>query len=240
MSLLTRIPARGDAEGERTVPWLPVVGALIGATAAGTYAAASLALAPLPSATLAIVAGILVTGALHEDGLADTADAFGARVDRERTLEIMKDPHNGTFGVLALAASVLARIAAVAGMGPLSAAVALPAAHALGRSTSALLMWLLPSAAPDGLGAHYSSRVARRHAGAAVATAVIVAAALMGAWALAAIAVAGVCAAIAGSLALRRIGGITGDVLGAAEQLAEIGILLLGAAVAPGIPWWRG
>jgi adenosylcobinamide-GDP ribazoletransferase len=239
VSLLTRIPARGDADTERTVPWLPVVGALIGAVAAAVYAALRLALAPLPSATVAIVAGIALTGALHEDGLADTADAFGARVERERTLEIMKDPHNGTFGVLALAASVFARIAAVAAMGPAAAAVALPAAHALGRSTSAVLMWMLPSAG-DGLGARYSARVSRRQAAAAAAVGLAITIGSMGAWGLAAAAVAGVGSALAGSLALRKIGGVTGDVLGAAEQLTEIGILLLGASVATGIPWWRG
>lgn len=239
VSLLTRIPARGDADTERTVPWLPIVGALIGAEVAGVYAALGLAVAPLPSATVAIVAGILLTGALHEDGLADTADAFGARVDRERTLEIMKDPHNGTFGVLALAASVFARIAAVAGMNPAAAAVALPAAHALGRSTSAVLMWLLPSAG-DGLGARYSARVARRHAGTAYVSGLAVAFGLLGPWGAAGALIAGVASAVAGSLALRKIGGVTGDVLGAAEQLAEVGILLLAAAIAPSVPWWRG
>ena len=239
VSLLTRIPARGDADGERTVPWLPVVGALIGATTGAVYAASRLVLAPLPSATVAVVAGILLTGALHEDGLADAADAFGARADRERTLAIMKDPHNGTFGVLALAASVFARIAAVAGMGPLSAAAALPTAHALGRSTSAALMWLLPSAG-DGLGARYSAGVARRQAATAAAIGLAAGVGLMGAWGLVAAAVAGTGAALAGTVALRKIGGITGDVLGAAEQLAETGVLLLGAAVASGLPWWRG
>ena len=239
VSLLTRIPARGDADTERTVPWLPIVGALIGATVAGVYALLRLELAPLPSAAVAIVAGILLTGALHEDGLADTADAFGAHVDRRRTLEIMKDPHNGTFGVLALAASVFARIAAVAAMNPAAAAAALPAAHALGRSTSAVLMWFLPSAG-DGLGARYSARVARRHAGIASATGLALTLSLMGFWGVPAALIAVVASTLAGSLALRKIGGITGDVLGAAEQLAEIGILLLGAAIAPSLPWWRG
>ena len=240
VSLLTRIPARSDVASERTVPWLPVVGALIGGACAATYGGASLVLAPLPSAVLAIVAGIVLTGALHEDGLADTADGFGARVDRERTLEIMKDPHNGTFGVLALAASVFARIAAVAAMGPLSAVAVLPVAHALARSTSGVLMWLLPSAAPGGLGARYSARITRRHAAAAAGIAGSAAVAVMGMWGLVAVSVACVATTLMGSLALRRIGGITGDVLGAAEQLAEVGILLLGAAIAHGLPWWRG
>src|SRR5438874_9132505 len=103
VSLLTRIPAREEAPPERAVPWLPVVGALIGAACAAVYAMTRLALSPLAASTIAVTAGILLTGALHEDGLADVADAFGAGEGRERALEILKDPHHGTYGVLSLA-----------------------------------------------------------------------------------------------------------------------------------------
>jgi len=240
VSLLTRIPARGDAEGKTTVPWLPVVGALIGGVCALVYVAARTVLSPLASAILAVAAGILLTGALHEDGLADTADAFGAGVDRERTLEILKDPHHGTYGVLAIVVSVVARIAGVAGMAPWAAVAALPAAHALGRAAPALLMWLLPAASDDGLGARYSERLGRRRAGVAALLGVGAAIALLGAWGVVAAAIAGALTAIVGSFAMRRIGGITGDVLGAVEQLVEIGVLLLAAAVGASIPWWRG
>jgi adenosylcobinamide-GDP ribazoletransferase len=100
-------------------------------------------------------------------------------------------------------------------------------------------MWLLPSAG-DGLGARYSARVARRHAGTAYVSGLAVAFGLLGPWGAAGALIAGVASAVAGSLALRKIGGVTGDVLGAAEQLAEVGILLLAAAIAPSVPWWRG
>src|SRR5439155_27188630 len=122
----TRVPARGDAPPERAVPWLPVVGALIGALCAAVYAATRSVLTPPVAATLAVGAGVLLTGALHEDGLADVADALGAGGGRQRVPEIMKDPLHGTYGVLAIVLGVVARIAAVAGLGPAAAAVALP------------------------------------------------------------------------------------------------------------------
>jgi len=240
VSLLTRIPARGDTEGKRTVPWLPVVGALIGAGCALGYAAARTALSPLASATLTIAAGILLTGALHEDGLADTADAFGAGADRSRTLEILKDPHHGTYGVLAIVVSVVARIAAVASLSPAAAAAALPAAHAVGRAVPALLMWLMPPASQEGLGSRYSDGVGRRQAGIALVFGAGVAIALLGIWGVVTAAIAGIATAAIGALAMRKIGGITGDVLGTTEQLAEVATLLLGAAAGAGIPWWRG
>jgi adenosylcobinamide-GDP ribazoletransferase len=240
VSLLTRVPARGDAPPERAVPWLPVVGALIGALCAGVYAATRAVLTPPVAATLAVGAGVLLTGALHEDGLADVADAFGAGGGRERVLEIMKDPRHGTYGVLALVLGVAARIAAVAGMGPAAAAVALPAAHAAARATAGPLMWLLPRASDGGLGGRYAERTTRSVALAAGAVGAAVGVGLLGTWGVAAVAVAAAAAASMGALAMRRIGGVTGDVLGAAEQLVEIGILLLALAIRTSIPWWRG
>jgi len=240
VSLLTRMPSRGDAVSERAVPWFPVVGALIGAAAALVYAAGRTELSPLVAATLAVGAGVLLTGALHEDGLADTADAFGAGVDRERALEIMKDPHHGTYGVLAIVLSIGARIAAVAGMDAATASAALPAAHATGRVTSAFLMWLLPGASETGLGSRYAAGVTRRHALVAGAVGGAVAIGLLGEWGFATAGLAGLAAAGTGALAMRKIGGVTGDVLGAAEQTAEIAILLLALAARRGIPWWRG
>src|ERR1041385_5977641 len=90
-------------------------------------------LSPLISASLAITTSILLTGALHEDGLADVADAFGARVEPARAIEIMQDPHHGTYGILALLVSASLRIAAVAAMAPATAVVALTGAPSLRR-----------------------------------------------------------------------------------------------------------
>jgi adenosylcobinamide-GDP ribazoletransferase len=193
--------------------------------------------APIGSATVAVGVGIVITGALHEDGLADTADAFGTRATKERTLEILKDPDHGTYGVLALILSVLARVVAVASMGTWTAIAALPTAHALGRATAGTLMAELPAATDTGLGAAYKPDRSRAAVGAAIAA--VIAAGLLGLWSIAAIAIAALAALAVGTKARRIIGGYTGDVLGAAEQLVEIGVLLLVASGRVSIPWWH-
>jgi adenosylcobinamide-GDP ribazoletransferase len=227
VSFLTRVPVGG---GERRpeelagfVPWFPVVGAGVGLAVAATYAASRMLLPPLPAATLAVVAGIGLTGAFHEDGLGDTADAFAGGWDRDSTVRILKDPRLGTFGVLAVAASLLLRVGAVAALAPGAALAALPAAHALSRAAAVATMAALPAAAETGLGASYALALAL---------------ALLGLPALGAAAAAAVAAALLGRLAVRRIGGVTGDVLGAVEQLAEM-LTLLAAVAAAGTGRWE-
>jgi adenosylcobinamide-GDP ribazoletransferase len=240
VGLLTRVPARPGPETEKAVPWLPMVGALIGAIVAALYVLLREAITPLAAAGVAVGAGALLTGGLHEDGLADVADAFGADVPRERRLEILKDPRHGTFGVLALIVDVVIRIGAVAALDAGAAFVALPAAHAASRAVPALLMWLLPAATPGGLGATYSRPVTARSASVALVAGTLIAAGLLGFWVIIVGVVIAFVAAGMGRLSLRKIGGITGDVLGATQQLAEIGVLLVCVAAGPGIPWWRG
>jgi adenosylcobinamide-GDP ribazoletransferase len=240
VGLLTRVPSRPGPETERAIPWLPVVGVFIGGVVGLLYVALRDAITPLAAAAVAVGAGALVTGGFHEDGLADTADAFGADLPRERRLEILKDPHHGTFGVLALAFTVAARLAAVAALDGWGALAALPAAHALSRVAPALQLWLLPPATPTGLGATYSEPVGRRAGMAAAAASVVASAGLLGVWSLPAVAIAILVAWTMGWLTLRKIGGITGDVLGATQQLIEIGVLLLCVSVGSAVPWWRG
>ena len=239
VSLLTRIPAPGDVEGERVVPWFPVVGALLGGAGAGVYAAARVVFGPSVAATLAVGALVLLTGALHEDGLADIADAFGAGGDRERTLEILKDPRHGTYGGLALMLSVLVRIGAVAAMTPWIAVAALPAAQAIGRAAGSYLMVILPPANPAGLGATYALRLAPKRVIASALAATAIGGALIGLWTIPALLLAAAASVVIGRLALAKIGGFTGDVLGAVEQLSEIAVLLLIAGALPHVPWWR-
>lgn len=240
LALLTRVPTRGGAHTERALPWLPVVGAVLGGVVSGLYAASRGAVGPVAAATIAVGAGILLTGALHEDGLADTADAFGAGVDRDRTLAILKDPRHGTYGVLALVLSVVARVAALSALTGIEAAAALPAAHAVSRAAAAWMLARWPAATPGGLGATYAGPVTWSQAGMALLAAAIAAVGLLGPWGVAALALAVLPAAGLGRMASRRIGGITGDVLGAAQQLCEIGVLLLAVAASAAIPWWRG
>lgn len=239
LALLTRVPTRSGAHTERAVPWLPVVGAAIGGVIGAIYWATEGPLGSLGAAALAVGAGILLTGALHEDGLADTADAFGAGVDRDRTLAILKDPRHGTYGVLALVVSVVARVAAVSTLGGVAALAALPAAHATGRGAAAWMLTRHRPATPEGLGATYAGPVTPAHAPVAIAMTVAIAGGLLGAWAAAALAIGGIVALAAGRWSERKIGGITGDVLGAAEQVVETGVLLLAVAAGAAVPWWR-
>jgi adenosylcobinamide-GDP ribazoletransferase len=242
VAFLTRVPAgvgvRPAGELARSVPWFPVVGAGVGLAVAAVYAGAGRLLPPLPAAALAVVAGVGLTGAFHEDGLGDTADAFMGHHDRDATVRILKDPRLGTFGVLAVAASLLLRVAAVAALAPAAALAALPAAHALSRAAAVAAMAAVPAAGHTGLGAGYLLALSRRRALAGTAAGLAVALALLGAAALWAAAAAALAALALGRLAVRRVGGLTGDVLGAVQQVGEV-LTLLAAAAAVTAGGWR-
>jgi adenosylcobinamide-GDP ribazoletransferase len=234
VGFLTRVPTRGGVVGPgqlaRAVPWFPVVGAGVGLVVGVVYAGARVLLPALPAAAVAVVAGVGLTGAFHEDGLGDTADAFGGGRDREQTVAILKDPRLGSFGVLAVAASLLLRVGAVAALAPGAALAALPAAHALSRAAAVAAMTAFPAAAETGLGASYVLALSRRRALWGTAAGLAVALALLGAVALWAAAAAAAAAWLLGRLAVRRIGGVSGDVLGATQQAAEVLVLLAAAA----------
>ena len=173
----------------------------------------------------------MLTGALHEDGLADTADGFFGGRDREEKLAIMRDSRQGTYGVLAIVFSVLLRTAALAGIGDvIHAGLALIAAHAASRAALPAAMWGLAPARPDGLGA----TAGRPRAGGAIAAALIGTAIILAALGpvRGAIALCLACAIVFAliELARRQIGGYTGDVLGAFQQIGEIVILLAASA----------
>ena len=245
LSLLTRVPVRARGEDValgRAVPWFPVVGAAVGALVAGVYAGLVQLLPPLPAAAVAALAGAAMTGAFHEDGLGDVADAFAGGWTKERRLEILDDPRLGTFGVLAVAGAFVIRTGALASLGAADALALLPAAHALSRAGAIALMRSLPPAAPGSLGATYASAVTPNGAVAALAAAVAIGAALIGGWVVAAVALCAAAAIAMGALARAKIGGISGDVLGATQQVAELAVLLMGAAVVqkgwPALAWW--
>jgi cobalamin 5'-phosphate synthase/cobalamin synthase len=147
LPLATSVPIEGGDVARAS--WaLPVAGAFTGAVAAVVYwLAHRIALPPLPAAALALAAGMAITGALHEDGLADTADGFGGGKDREHKLAIMRDSRLGTYGACALAVSFMLRWSALASLaGPLAVAIALVAAHASARAAlPAFLRWVPPA-----------------------------------------------------------------------------------------------
>jgi len=173
------------------------------------------------AATLGVAAAVLFTGALHEDGLADTADGIGSGRDRERSLEILRDSRIGTYGVLALIVAMLVRVAALVPLleaGPLGSALpAFVLAAALGRAAGPLFTAALPPARADGVGAAAGRPDT---AGVAVGLALPLLAGLaLGAWP--ALPLALLPLVWLGWLARRRLGGITGDVIGCAMLLTE-------------------
>jgi len=235
LMLLTRLPAGRLPEPAPSIAaatWaFPLAGLAVGGVAAVVLLAAlTLGLPPALAAGLALAAQIIVTGALHEDGLADLADGFWGGRDAARRLEIMRDSRIGSYGTLALVVSVGLRwqaLAVLAGQGPMLAVAAVLAVAMTSRAVPAVLLAVMPPARADGMG-----HLASGGNGGAVIAAIL----LAGAPALAvpgmvpAMAVQALLAFALARLSLARIGGQTGDVLGAAQQLAEVAALLVLAA----------
>jgi adenosylcobinamide-GDP ribazoletransferase len=231
LAFLTRLPAAPEPiiDGSSlaaSVVMFPIVGALIGLGGGGAYALVFwLGVPPLPAAVVALATTIWLTGALHEDGLADVADGFGGGTLEDK-LRIMRDPRIGSYGALALILDLLARAGALAALaGPWTVAAALVVAGAVSRAALPPVMAMLPYARTDGLAAA-AGRPHPLRAAAAVLIAALIAVALLGKTAAPAL-LAGAGAGFAVAwLARRRIGGHTGDVLGALQQLTEVGVLL--------------
>lgn len=208
---------------------LPIAGLVVGAVGAAAYALAHrLGVPAWPAAALALAATVSVTGALHEDGLADTADGFGGGQSREQKLAIMRDSRIGTYGVCALMLTLLLRASAVATLAaPGAVAAALIASHTAGRAALPLLMLFVGPARADGL-SYAAGRPGAARVLAAVAIGVVVLFAGLGfVHALAAAVLVVIAIALMSWLSVRQIGGQTGDVLGALEQVGEIVILLV-------------
>jgi adenosylcobinamide-GDP ribazoletransferase len=222
-----RVPAWVGHAPERltgAVRYFPAIGLIIGASGAAVMWLAALVLpAPLP-AILSTAVTLLMTGAIHEDGLADTADGLGGGATRERALEIMKDPRVGVFGAIALMLMLLLKIATLSLMPLLTAMAALVAAHAFSRFCAVLVIF-----ASRYVGSADRSRAApvveQVKIGDVIVAALfgLPALALCGPRVLVAILVALMSVALLTRWCMRRIGGYTGDTLGATQQVAEIG-----------------
>jgi len=228
--LLTRLPLPGDpgpaiARGARAAWAWPLAGAAVGVLAAIAAALTqALGLPPTIIAALALAMQAIVTGALHEDGLADSADGLWGGHSPGRRLEIMRDSRIGSYGVLALTLTLLIRWSALAALVPGGLLAALIACAALSRAPMAVLMAALPPARPGGLSRSVGRPPARAvWAGCALAT--LIGAALTG-WAIVPLVlVLGAVTLGCGLIAQARIGGQTGDILGACQQLTEIAAL---------------
>jgi len=232
LRFFTRAPVGGPGAGaplaiDRFAWAAPVAGAAVGLAGALALALTGLiGLPPLMRAGLATAALVAFTGGLHEDGLADCADGFGGSADRGAKLAIMRDSRIGSYGVLALVLGVGLRAAALADLSVADGAAALIAAHAASRAAMPLLMALLEPARTDGLAASLG-RSSEAVLAQAVILGVLICALMTGPFSgIVALSFAALVLAGLETLARRQIGGYTGDVLGAAQQVTEIAILL--------------
>ncbi|MBM3565956.1 MAG: adenosylcobinamide-GDP ribazoletransferase, partial [Alphaproteobacteria bacterium] len=224
VAFLTRLPV-GVTDGDArplaaAARAFPIAGLVVGLIAAAAlWAGTLLGFPPLLSALLGVGAGVLVTGALHEDGLSDTADALGARGDRDAMLAAMRDSRVGAFGVLALVFSVGMRAAALSGMhDDMAAVLAIVTAHVLARAALPAVMAAHPPARNDGLG-FSAGRPDMDGVATAAVLGILLALLLAGLQGGAAAALAAFAAALVlARLIAARLGGLTGDALGAAEQ----------------------
>jgi len=207
----------------------PIAGLIVGAIGALVYwLAHRLGLPPLPCAALSVAATMLVTGCLHEDGLADTIDGFGGGGTREQKLEIMRDSRTGAYGVCALVLAIVLRVSALASLAtPALVVPALLAAHAAARGALPAFMFFIPPARSSGLSAA-AGQPPGESAGAAAVIGIMILGLCVGPWlGLGALLVLAVATAVLAWLSLTQIEGQTGDVLGAVEQTGEIVVLLV-------------
>ncbi|MEM0948850.1 MAG: adenosylcobinamide-GDP ribazoletransferase [Pseudomonadota bacterium] len=231
VQFMTRLPVRPagwSSERMAASPrWYPAVGVLVGGTAAFVYGGANLVFPTILAVLLSTVAAVVLTGALHEDGLADCCDGLGGAASMDRALEIMRDSRIGVYGALGLGLLMAVKVASLTGLPAWAVPSALVAAHATSRSSAVLVM--------------ATSRYVRdQGAGTPVAggTGVLLPALIMGALACLPLLAQAPVAAACGLFGLaighgvmrrvfdRRLGGYTGDCLGAVQQLSEVGFYL--------------
>lgn len=230
---LVPVPARlwrgGRFELGPAMAWFPVTGAFVGGAAGGAFAGVRAIAGPPSGAVAAIVVLAGLTGALHQDGLADTLDGLGARGGPQARRAAMRDSRLGTFGVLALLVWGLLIFSGLSRLDGGQGARGLLVTGAVSRWAILLHGALAPPAARDGLGALLPS--SWRAAGIAAVPAGAAAVLAVGAWRGAvALAVAGMCAGLTALLAHRTLGGSTGDTLGAGAAAAEALVIVALAA----------
>ncbi|WP_437525138.1 adenosylcobinamide-GDP ribazoletransferase [Sorangium sp. So ce726] len=233
-TFLTRVPVGGfpyaEADWRWASAWFPFVGAALGAAQAAVWLLVDRGGA-LVAASVTVALGLLLTGAFHEDGLADTADALGGALDRARIFEILKDSRIGAFGAAALIVVLVLRVALLARLDA-AAPVALVLTQCLSRTPPIWLMVTLPYVTQSGSRSRPVAQASLPQAllgslwpallfAAAHAAGVLTAAEAAGMLVAAAAA-----AAICGLRFRARAGGLTGDFLGAAQQIAECAALL--------------
>lgn len=229
LSFLTVLPvanADGSPGARLGRAYFPAIGALVGLGAGAVLVVVTALTTPLLGAAAAVATLALLTGAIHLDGLGDSADGLLGRGDAVRRLEVMRDPRLGTYGITAIVVLLLLEVAALAGMSPVRALVALVVAGALSRYAALAVIAFVPYVRPIGLGVAAWDR-SGRGLDLVVGTATLVLVALLD-WRRASFAAALVAltAWIVVTLARRRLGGATGDICGATAELCQLAALL--------------
>ncbi len=240
LQFLTRLPVPQipviDGDLRRATAAFPLVGVLVGGITLGVWAAVEPLLGAPVAAVAAVIMAVAVTGAFHEDGLADTFDGLWGGWDPDRRIEIMRDSRIGTYGGCALVLSLLLRIALLAQLDLGGAARAILVGHVVGRAAVLVqIRWLAP-VADRGSGAQVAEPVGPIGSAFALLTTLVVCIACLWHWAAVPLAVGLVGVAAVRRAARRRIGGLTGDILGATQQIVLI--LTTGAVVA--LDRWGG
>lgn len=224
LSFLTRIPIHHKHEPNigKAAVWFPVVGIVVGSVVGSVAWICTQFTSPMAASAIAICIGMLITGAFHEDGLADVADAFVGGWSSEDRLRILKDPLHGTYGVAALVGSVAIRIIAFGSINPKNMFVSAIVVHCLARCTALILMLTTSPARKQGLGADYVQSLPRKAAVCSIAIALLFCALLIQVEFVLCFVALALMTAVIRWWSQKKIQGVTGDVLGAMEQVAEI------------------
>ncbi|HWW73718.1 MAG TPA: adenosylcobinamide-GDP ribazoletransferase [Duganella sp.] len=208
--------------------YFPLVGVVVALITGAVYAAAYECFPPAIAVVLSVAAGIYVTGAFHEDGFADMCDGFGGGMTQERVLEIMKDSRIGAYGAIGTFCMLLLKCATLAHLPPFGVLAALLLAHPMSRLMAVSLIWRLDYARAEGKAKPLAQRMRTMEFSIAAVTALLPALALIYLqWLSWTILVSGCAVALVATIWLarkfvRRIGGYTGDCLGAVQQVTEI------------------
>jgi adenosylcobinamide-GDP ribazoletransferase len=228
------VPGKDADNMASSLPWFPVVGLLLGSILyALVYGARLISGNPWPQGIAAVILGcsVLLTRAIHLDGLGDWADGFGGRGDRVKTLAIMKDPHTGSFGVVAIALALVFKWVALTRLVECDSSIMIIAAFVISRAIMAELASTLPYArAEGGTAAPFVNNARPVHRFVALGVAAILSIVLVGPLAGAvAFCIGWIACRLFGWWCRRWLGGVTGDVLGACNEIVETGILFAGA-----------
>lgn len=231
LRFLTRVPLPQtapppDDDLARAARYFPLAGAIVGLVTGIVWVIASSWVPPMVAAGIAVAAGVLLTGALHEDGLSDCCDGFGGGANREKALDIMRDSRIGAYGAIGLVLSIGLRWAALASLAPWAGFAALVVAHAAGRGMIVITLGYTGYVRTQGAGLLVADGVRPWEGWASVALVFAISIVFCNWSGVSAVIIAGIAGGVMLAFMVRRLGGYTGDGLGAVEQVSEIAAMV--------------